>query len=246
MVRKVLSMVLFIVFFFALIHPSDSAKKRSTVNKQQTAIRKKSTKPKVIKAKEKEAPKVEESIEEMPEGLVLDKMPEEVVLEKTEEILTTEAIPATPLPPAVQVPPPTVQSAEAAIVKPTVAAKAKSYMGELGMGGGAIVLEVLYQKQITEGLKYSGGAGYGIGSQYGIIIADLARITYDLKGYFIGGGLCYAAYSEKVADIPGIGTIPNKNLLGVEFLAGSRFNNIIGRVGYNSVLGFRLSAGSEF
>jgi len=117
---------------------------------------------------------------------------------------------------------------------------------EGGYGGGAFLMNTGYQREIVDDIKWFSGIGYGIGNQYGVGVVDL-RVTVPREGIFGGIGVCYALYSERVADIPGIsGTLPSKNLVGAELLAGARMENRTYQIGYNTALGIRASAGYEF
>jgi hypothetical protein len=142
----------------------------------------------------------------------------------------------------------------AAVAKPAAVVKTaqkvekrSNFAAEGGLGGGSFVIEFAYQRKLTDNLNYSAGVGYGIGNNYGVVVLDVARVSYDMKNFFVGGGLGYNMYSKFVTDIPGMsGKISDKNLVGIELMAGKNFGNIVGKLAYNTALGLRASAGYEF
>lgn len=134
--------------------------------------------------------------------------------------------------------------APAPIPAAPVSASAPAKMGlffEGGFGGGALLVSAGYAKPINDKLTYNGEIGYGVGSSYGVLVLDLARLKYDMKSFFIGGGLSYAMYSKKV-EIPGPGVLSSNNLVGVEILGGKAVNETMTAVvAYNTALGIRAS-----
>jgi hypothetical protein len=131
-------------------------------------------------------------------------------------------------------------------VQPVAALRA-GFFYEGGLAGGAGALEVGYGRAISDRLYLSGAAGYGVGSGFGVVIIDPIKATYDLGGFFAGGGLNYAMYSALVSGVPGIsGTISNKNMFGVEVFAGKQFDKLSAKLGYSTALGLRFGVGYEF
>jgi hypothetical protein len=125
------------------------------------------------------------------------------------------------------------------VPEPKPAGKAGWFV-EGGPAGGALAVEGGYRKQFSDKLYVSGAAGYAIGSGFGIVVLDLARVQYDLGTYYVGGGLSYAMYSKAVKNVPGLGNVTNQNLAGVEVTGGMRINErLSARVGYSTCLGLR-------
>lgn len=122
-----------------------------------------------------------------------------------------------------------------------------SFRAEAGLGGGAILIEGIYQKGLNDKLAARVGAGYGIGSKFGVMVAE-AGACYDLGSWQVGGGLNYAAYSDLVSGVPGLsGTIASKNMMGIEVFGLTRVRDNWGaRVGYSTSLGLRAAASYEF
>jgi len=158
-------------------------------------------------------------------------------IKKSTKSVSKEPVKATPTPEAVKAAP-----------APQPVVKAESgYFAEGGIGGGGLVVSLGYHKYFRDKVDFKAAIGYGIGNQYGVVVLDFARVTYDIGKYFLGGGLSYAMYSDIVTNIPGItGAFSNKNLLGVELMGGARFDKITAKLGYNSALGIRASVGYDF
>ena len=121
------------------------------------------------------------------------------------------------------------------------------FFGEAGLGGGALVLEMGLRRQLNDKWDYCAGVGYGIGSKYGVVVLDLARLNYKREGFTWGGGFTYAMYSALVSEIPGLsGQLPNKSLLGVELACLKDFGKLTGRLAFNTALGIRAALIYEF
>jgi hypothetical protein len=121
---------------------------------------------------------------------------------------------------------------------------------EGGYGAGGLVIEGGYGGlELMKKVNFSAAAGIGIGSGFSVIILDLARVTYDVEKFFVGGGINYAMYSSpNVRDIPGLsGRIPSQNMLGVELLGGMHIaDKISARLGFSTAMGLRAAVGYEF
>jgi hypothetical protein len=121
------------------------------------------------------------------------------------------------------------------------------FFGEMGLGGGTLVLEMGLRRQLNDKWDYCAGVGYGIGNKYGVVVLDLARLNYKREGFTWGGGLTYAMYSAMVAEIPGLsGQLPNKSMLGVELAGLKKIGRLTGRLAYNTALGIRAALIYEF
>lgn len=128
-----------------------------------------------------------------------------------------------------------------AVVAPAAPAGKAGWFAEGGFGGGALLIEAGYGK-MKDNVYWSGGAGYAMGSGFSVLVLDPIRATFALKDYSLGLGLNYAMYSAIVSNVPGIsGTLPNKNMFGLEVFATKKFDRLIGRLGYSSALGLRAS-----
>ena len=117
---------------------------------------------------------------------------------------------------------------------------------EVGYGGGGLLASVDYQREIRSGVTYSGGLGYGVGSGYGVAVVDIARVLFDRGNHLMGVGVNYAMYSQLVSGIPGVSTLSNKNLVGLELLAEKDFGRAVVRAAYNTALGVRISVKRDF
>lgn len=269
LMKKVILVFLLFILVLGLMTPSFSAKGKTTAKKkiatkkQKKAIKKKKILKPKAKAKKKAA-KIKKAVEkkEIKTNVVVEdtnipsleedvvELAEEATIEEvTVEAATIEAVAISPLTlvaPAVPPPAPQLIQPVTPMAKPVEVARIKSFLAEAGLGGGAFLISINYQKNVSDKITYLGGLGYGIGNQYGVLVFDLARVAFDMKGFYLGGGMCYAMYSERVADVFGIsGTLPSKNIIGFEVLGGRRFGDIIGKISYNTALGVRMSAGCE-
>ena len=125
--------------------------------------------------------------------------------------------------------------------------KGSQFVAEGGLGGGALAVEMLISLPLRDKIDYFGGLGYGIGSGYGVVIMDLARLVYSFNDDLTAGlGINYAMYSSLPASVPGLSTLTDKSLMGVELFGAKQFGRITARLGYSTALGFRLSAGYKF
>ncbi len=136
------------------------------------------------------------------------------------------------------------------VAAPTAASPAQpgkaGWFAEGGLAGGAAAVELGYGKSLGGALGVSGAVGYALGNKYGVVVVDLARLTYNAGGMFFGAGLNYAMYSDIIKDIPGIsGNISNKNLAGLEVFAGKKFGKYSGRIAYSTALGLRAGVGYD-
>lgn len=217
MMKKALSLLLFITFIFFLSGPSFSAVKKAPVKK--TKVKVKVTKKKVkVKVKAAGARPV----------FPVDTGPKKVTVTKVIEIKVAPR----PEP------------------KPEPRARGR-WFAEAGYGGGGLVIEGGYGGlELMKKVDFSAAAGIGIGSGFSVIILDLARVTYDMEKFFVGGGINYAMYSSpNVQNVPGLasGKIPSQNMLGVELLGGTRVaDNIFVRAGYSTAMGLRVAVAYEF
>ena len=125
------------------------------------------------------------------------------------------------------------------------------WFAEGGYGAGSLVIEGGYGGlELMKKVNFSAAAGLGIGSGSSVVVLDLARVTYDMEKYYVGGGINYAMYSTpNVQNVPGLaaGKIPSQNMLGVELLGGMRVTDkILARAGYSTAMGFRVAVAYEF
>jgi hypothetical protein len=128
-----------------------------------------------------------------------------------------------------------------AVVTPeaTIQNSGLAVFGEIGLGGGAISAELGLHKHLSDSLVYYGGFAYGFGADFGVGIFDLARIGLIRGDWMLGGGVCYASYSNKPSFLP------DRNLLGLELWVARSFDRWTGRAAYNSAMGLRIAAGAE-
>lgn len=133
----------------------------------------------------------------------------------------------------------------AAPAKPAQSAAKRGFFVEAGYGAGGGVAEIGISRPFREGLVLSGGLGLGVGSGYSVVVIDPIRATFDRGQYALGLGLNYAIYSTLV-DIPGVGSLSNRNVLGLEVFGQKEINKYLARVGYSTALGLRASLIFDF
>jgi hypothetical protein len=142
-------------------------------------------------------------------------------------------------------PAPALQTVVTSPSQPAKPAKAGWFV-EGGLAGGAAALELGYGKSLNGTYSVSGALGYALGNKYGVVVLDLARLTYASGDLFAGAAVNYAMYSDIISNIPGIsGNISNKNLVGLEVFAGKRFGRYSGRLAYGTALGLRAGLGCD-
>jgi len=145
-----------------------------------------------------------------------------------------------------KVPAPVTQTFVASAPVPVAQSAKAGWFVEGGLAGGAAAAELGYGRSLNNNLSLSGALGYAVGNKYGVVVVDLARLTYGSGDLVFGAGLNYAMYSDIIANIPGIsGNISNKNLAGLEVFAGKRFGRYSGRVAYSTALGLRAGVGYD-
>lgn len=253
MIKKILSALVLLFFVFNLAGPSYSVSAKKTKKNKTNITRKvrpKKTKAKKAKITKKAKPaKAGKPAKKKAKAKPAKKSVKAAYLGKPvfPVFKTAEEI-------DLLVPPPPAEYEEIIPVTPEASPRLvgkSNFALESGFGGGGIILELGYQRKISDKINYTAGLGYAIGNQYGVVILDVARVHSDLGSYVIGGGLNYAMYSSLVSGVLGLsGTIPSKNILGLELFWGKRFafqgHEAVGMVGYNTALGLRLTASFEF
>jgi len=143
-------------------------------------------------------------------------------------------------------PAPVAQAFEESAPAPSAQSVKSGLFVEGGLAGGAAALEIGYGRHLNNTLALSGALGYALGNKYGVVVIDLARLTYNAGGMFYGGAINYAMYSDIITSIPGIsGNISNKNLAGLEVFAGKNFGRYSGRIAYSTALGLRAGVGYD-
>jgi hypothetical protein len=116
----------------------------------------------------------------------------------------------------------------------------------LGYGGGALTVGVGY-KLPNDRFKLSSGVEYGIGRQYSVGIFNIINVMLDRDPLCYSAGIDYAIYSQLVDKIPGIsGTIPGKDLFGLNVFVGKKMGDFDGKIGYSTSLGLRAQMSYKF
>jgi hypothetical protein len=220
--KRLFSILLLLVFIFSLGAPALAAAKKKVAVKKKVVVVKK----KVVK-KAKKAPVKRSVRKRWPAG---GRPVFPVYKGKAPPPAEKKAIVIAPVP-----------------ERPKKAMKS-GFFAEGGLGGGALLLSGGYQVGLMDKMTYAFEAGYGIGSNYNVMVLDLARVSYDMGSFFLGGGMNYAMYSDTPSNILGLsGKLSSKNMLGIEVLGGTRFrDNMVARVGYSTALGLRASVSYEF
>lgn len=116
----------------------------------------------------------------------------------------------------------------------------------LGYGGGALTVGIGY-KLPNERFKLSSGVEYGLGRQYSVGILNIINVMLDRGPLCYSAGIDYAIYSQLVDKIPGIsGTIPGKDLFGLNVFVGKKMGDFDGKIGYSTSLGVRAQMSYKF
>ena len=127
---------------------------------------------------------------------------------------------------------------------PASAAKIGSGWGvEAGSAGGAGVVRLDYAKNVKPDWDVMGNAGYGIGNQYNMTVAQLGLLWKGNPAFYAGGFIDYANYSEMVADIPGLPALIDKGgRTGAGLLIGKDLGKFNVNLGYGTASGLNLFA----
>jgi hypothetical protein len=111
------------------------------------------------------------------------------------------------------------------------------WLGKVGYGGGAAILEGGYLFPIKQHLNAVVSGGLGIGNGYTIICAGVCGMMPFGQNYAgLEAGL--ANYSQTIADVLGLsGNVSSGIHLGIGFFVGTNIRDLEIRMGYNTALG---------
>ncbi|MFA6431420.1 MAG: hypothetical protein WCV91_03450 [Candidatus Margulisiibacteriota bacterium] len=121
------------------------------------------------------------------------------------------------------------------------------FMPTTGLGGGALLIGLNYQKPWQEGIDLSLRGSLGVGNGYTVMAAGISSQFNFKEDLYVGAGIDLANYSQPVSNVFGIsGNIAQGTRLGLAISAGKFINKWNLEVGYSSALGLTARAGYKF
>ena len=114
-----------------------------------------------------------------------------------------------------------------------------------GFVGGALMVGVGYSVPKGEDVNLLFEGGYGLGSQYSVLALGVGGV-FPLMENYIGLELSLVNYSERVAEVLGMGAVDRGPRFGIGVFAGKPVGPVQVQIGFNSALGLMAEAIYKF